>query len=121
MDYEEFEEFEAFQRIEQLREPDLESMVSPQLLTEEHRGKDRSAPFGVGLEVSDPLAVGGGKSEQPQNQRGERRDEQQGFEALGAFGAYVAQCEPESLATTIRSDDSMHVDPLTDCISAFSP
>ena len=104
MDY---EEFEAFQRFEQLREPGLESMVSPQLLTEEHCREDGSSPFGVGLEVSEPLAVGGGKSEQPQNQSGERRDEQQGFEALGALRSRVTQREPESVALRSRMVSSI--------------
>ena len=38
------EELEACQRIEQLREPDLESMIAPQLLTDERRREDESAP-----------------------------------------------------------------------------
>jgi len=61
-------------------------MLSPQLLTKEHRRVDRSLALGVGLEAPDAMAVGCGQSEQPQIQRGQRNDEQQGFEALGAFG-----------------------------------
>ena len=49
------EELEAFQRVEQLCESDFESMVAPQFLTDEHRGENIASPFGVGLEVSDPL------------------------------------------------------------------
>ena len=76
-------------------------MIPPQLLTEKHRREDRSSPFGVGLEVSDPLPVRCGKSEQPQNQRGQRRDEQQGFEALGVLRSRVTQREPESVALEV--------------------
>ena len=75
-------EFETFQSVEQFSESDFEAMVTPQLLAKEDRGENLSAPFGIGLEVSSPLAVGGGKPKQPQNQRRQRGDEQQGFEAL---------------------------------------
>ena len=42
-------------------------MVAPQLLAEEDHGQDRSVPFGVGLEVANPLPVSGDESQQPQN------------------------------------------------------
>ena len=55
----------------------------------------KNLQFGVGLEVSGPLAVAGGQSQQPQDERSQGGDEQQGLEALGASGARVAQREPE--------------------------
>lgn len=85
-----------FERDEQLRESGFEATVTPQLITEEDRGEDGPAPFGVGLEVSDPLPVGGGEAHQPQNQGGQRSDEQQGLEALGALRSSVAQHESEA-------------------------
>ena len=69
-----------------------------QLLAEEDRGQDGTTPFGVGLEVSGPLAVAGGQSQQPQDERSQGGDEQQGLEALGVSRVCVAQCEPESVA-----------------------
>ena len=78
------EEFETFQRVEQFGESDFEAMVTPQLLAKEDRGENLSAPFGIGLEVSTPLAVGGGKPKQSQNQRRQRGDEQQTAATAGA-------------------------------------
>ena len=78
-------------------------MVAPQLLAEEDHGQDGTTPFGVGLEVSGPLAVAGGQSQQPQDERSQGGDEQQGLEALGASRARVAQCEPESVALEVAN------------------
>ena len=97
------EEFETFQSVEQFCESDSESMVAPQLLAEEDHGQDGMTPFGVGLEVSGPLAVAGGQSQQPQDERSQGGDEQQGLEPLGAFRARVAQCEPESVALEVAN------------------
>ena len=49
-------------------------MVAPQILTEEHGDENGTAPLGVGLEVSAPLAFKGGKYHHPQNKRGQRSD-----------------------------------------------
>ena len=84
-------DFEALQSSEQFRKRDSEPMIAPHLLTEEHCREHESAPLGVGLEVSDPLPLGSGETQQPQNQRGERGDEQQGFETLGALRSRVVQ------------------------------
>ena len=97
------EEFEAFQGVDQLRELDFEPMVTPQLLTEKHHRENGAAPFGVGLKVPGPLAIGGGKTQQRQNERGQRSDEQQRLEALGAFRSRVAQCEPEAVALEVAT------------------
>ena len=95
-----YEQFEVFRRFEQFREPDLQSMVSPRLLTKEHHQEDRSSALGVDLAAPDPTAVGCGKSEEPQNLSGRRDDEQQGFEALGAC---VAQCESETTVLEVAN------------------
>ena len=88
---------------EQLREGDFESIVAPQLLAEEHRRKNGSAALGVGLEVSDPLSVGCGKTQQPQNQCGQRSDDQQGFGTLGALCSGVAQRESEAAVLEVAN------------------
>ena len=50
-----------------------------------------------------PLPLAGGESQQPQNQRGQRGDEQQCFEALGAFRSSVAQSESPSVALEVAN------------------
>ena len=77
-------------------------MVAPQLLAEEHRRKNGSAALGVGLEVSDPLSVCG-KTQQPQNQCGQRSDEQQGFGTLGALCSGVTQRESEAVVLEVAN------------------
>ena len=59
-------EFETYHSGEQFGEYDFEPMIAPQLLAEKRRREYRAAPFGVGLEVPDPLAVGAGRTQQPQ-------------------------------------------------------
>ena len=73
-------------------------MIAPQLLAEKHRREDGAAAFGVGLKMPNPLPVGASKTQQPQNERSQRSEEQQSFGALGAFRSCVAQCEPEAVA-----------------------
>ena len=89
------EKFETFQSVEQFGERDYEAMTSPEFLAEEYRGENVAALLSVGLEVSSPLPLAGGESQQPQNQRGQRGDEQQCFEALGAFRSSVLEPPPE--------------------------
>ena len=85
------------------RESDLVWVVSAQLLTKEHRRKDGPSAVGVGLDAPAPMAVGCGRPEQPQNQRGGNNDEQQGFEALGAFVGRVAQFRSEAMILEVAN------------------
>ena len=72
--------------------------------------------LGVGLKLPTPLPVGGGEAQQPQNERGQRGDEQQRLEALGAFRSHVTQCEPEAVALEVANGllhlYALSVDPL---------
>ena len=62
-----------------------------------------AAPFGVGLEMPDPLAVAGGKPQPPPDERRQGGNGQQGFEALGAPGAGAAQFEAGSVAPEVAN------------------
>ena len=97
------EEFRAFQSAEQFRECDFEPMVAPHLLTEKHCRENGAAPFGVGLKVPRPLPIGSDKTQQPQNERGQRSDEQQRLEVPAAFGPSIAQCETEGVAFKVAN------------------
>ena len=112
------EEIEAFQRVEQFREFDFEPMIAPQLLTEKHRRQDAPAPFGVGLKMSSPLSIGGGKTQQPQDERSRCSEEQQSFEALGALHSRVTQREPQSVAFEVANG---LLDQHTLCVDSLDP
>jgi len=90
------EEFESDRRVELVRESYREAMIAPQVLTEEDCRENGKAPFGVGLEAPNLLPLGGGKMQQPQNERDPCSDDQQGFESLGAFGADISVVHSES-------------------------